>query len=308
MCGYSLTGSVREQCLFALYGSGANGKTTFLECILFIMGEYGTDLPFSALEPQRFGCSPGEGVDLPGARLAKSVEIREGRHLDEARIKSWTGGDTITVRPLYKNQFSFRPTHKLWLCFNHRPLISDDTNAMWRRMRLIPFGQTFGPDKIDKNLPNVLQAEASGVLNWMLAGCLSWQKEGLEPPTVVQTATTKYAADSDVLQPFFDERCEIGDRFEVPKGELWTAYQQYAAASRERALDRKVFSERLSNRFGERRTKTVRYWTGIGLRREAVMPVAVGRPLTIDLTGMAADGEDHHTLRLSLEPGEDGDG
>jgi putative DNA primase/helicase len=135
--GYSLTGSVQEQCLFACYGEGRNGKSTLLEIVLYILGDYGVDLPSGSLEVKRG--SPGEGVNLPGSRFAKSVEIREGRRLDEARVKSWTGGDTISVRPLYRNAFSFQPTHKIWLAFNHKPVITDDSPGMWRRIRLIPF-------------------------------------------------------------------------------------------------------------------------------------------------------------------------
>jgi putative DNA primase/helicase len=113
------------------------------------MGDYGVDLSFGTLETKH---QIGEGANLPGARFAKAVEIREGRRLDEARVKSWTGGDTISVRPLYRNAFSFSPTHKLWLAFNHKPVVADNSPAIWNRIHLIPFERNFAKQGADKKL------------------------------------------------------------------------------------------------------------------------------------------------------------
>jgi putative DNA primase/helicase len=265
--GYSLTGSTREQCLFACYGEGSNGKSTFLEIMLYVEGDYGVDLPFSVLEAKRYGTTPGEGVNLPGARFAKVVEIREGRRLDEARVKSWTGGDTITVRPLYRNSFSFQPSHKLWLAFNHKPIIEDDSNAMWRRIRLIPFMHTFESQQVDKGLLEKLKVEAPGILNWLIEGCLEWQKTGLKSPAAVERATSDYEAESDPLAAFFDDRCESGIAFQVPKGELWSAYLDWCRANRENHVSRKVFAEKMRSRgFGGGSTGSARYWAGLRLR------------------------------------------
>jgi putative DNA primase/helicase len=265
--GYSLTGSTQEQCLFASYGQGSNGKSTFLEIILYLAGDYGLDLPFSVLEAKRFGSTPGEGVNLPGARFAKVVEVREGRRLDEARVKSWTGSDTITVRPLYHNSFSFQPTHKLWLAFNHKPLIEDDSVSMWRSIRLIPFLQTFDSAAADKGLLEKLKGEAPGILNWAIEGCLAWQNEGLKAPRAVELATKEYEAESDPLAPFFDDRCEMNSTFQVAKRELWNAYNDWCRGNRERPISRKVFADKMKSRgFGEGSTGSVRYWTGLRLR------------------------------------------
>jgi putative DNA primase/helicase len=265
--GYSLTGSTREQCLFASYGQGSNGKSTFLEIILYLAGDYGLDLPFSVLEAKRYGSTPGEGVNLPGARFAKVVEVREGRRLDEARVKSWTGSDTITVRPLYHNSFSFQPTHKLWLAFNHKPLIEDDSISMWRRIRLIPFLQTFESAVADKGLLEKLKSEAPGILNWTIEGCLAWQKEALNTPQAVEQATSEYEAESDPLAPFFDDRCDMNITFQVAKKELWNVYQDWCRDNRERSVSRKVFADKMKSRgFGEGSTGSVRYWTGLRLR------------------------------------------
>jgi putative DNA primase/helicase len=265
--GYSLTGCTREQCLFACYGEGSNGKTTFLEITLYVQGDYGLDLSFSVLEAKHYGSTPGEGVNLPGARFAKAVETREGKRLDEARIKAWTGGDTITVRPLYRNSFSFQPTHKLWLAFNHKPVIGDDSSAMWRRIRLIPFMHTFDPQHADKGMLDKLKAEASGILNWAIAGSLAWQKEGLKAPEAVERATSEYEAESDPLAPFFEDCCELDAAFQVPKTRLRNAYQDWCGVNKEKPVSRKAFADKMKKRgFGEGSTGTVRFWTGLRFR------------------------------------------
>ena len=245
--GYSLTGSVREQCLFACYGEGRNGKSTLIEILLHIFGDYGIDLPFGSLEAKS-NAPAGEGVNLPGSRFAKAVEIREGRRLDEARIKSWTGGDTISVRPLYRNAVSFRPTHKLWLAFNHKPVIGDDSPGMWRRIRLIPFRQKFEGNQADQNLFEILKAEAPGILNWALQGCLMWQREGLPIPRAVWEATRQYQDESDVLVPFLEDRCSIDPSSSVSSGELWEAYLDWGKHNGGATLSRRTLGEHLSRR------------------------------------------------------------
>jgi putative DNA primase/helicase len=264
--GYTLTGLTREQCFFACHGAGQNGKSTLFEVILYIMGDYGTDLPFSVLEKKK-QLPVGEGMNLPGARFAKSVETREDLQLDEARIKSWTGGDTITINPKYRAPLSFTTTHKLWLAFNHRPGVTDDTDAMWRRVRLIPFKHTFDSTQADRELLDKLKAEAPGILNWAIQGCLAWQRDGLKTPEAVERATNDYEEESDVLSPFLADCCETDTAYNVPKGDLRSAYESWCSANRERPLGKKAFAERmLGHSFGEGSTGRVRYWTGLRLR------------------------------------------
>jgi putative DNA primase/helicase len=267
--GYSLTGSVGEQCLFACHGDGRNGKSTLLEVLLHILGDYAIDLPFSVLEAKTNGNPPGEGVNLPGTRFAKVVEIREGRRLDEARIKSWTGGDTMTVRPLYRNAFSFHPTHKLWLAFNHKPVISDNSPGMWRRIRLIPFLQKFEGPQRDSGLLDKLKSESSGIINWAIEGCRRWQREGLRIPDAVTEATHQYQDESDSLVPFLEDRCVLEPSEKTPAGELWAEYLAWVTATKTVALSRPAFADHLKRRnltsteLGHDKTRT---WLGIGIR------------------------------------------
>lgn len=258
--GYTLTGCVEEHCLFACYGSGRNGKSTLLEVLLYIIGDYGVDLPFGTLETTH---QIGEGANLPGARFAKAVETREGRRLDEARVKSWTGGDTISVRPLYRNSFSFQPTHKLWLAFNHKPIVADNSPAIWNRIHLIPFERKFEKQRADKKLLATLKAEAPGILNWAIRGCLAWQSEGLGVPIAVEQATREYEQESDPIGPFLAECCDENPEFQVPKSELWNAYRKWCSES----LSRRAFVEKMRGRgFGERNSRSKRFWTGVRLK------------------------------------------
>jgi putative DNA primase/helicase len=263
--GYSLTGETREQCLFACWGKGSNGKTTLLELLFHIVGDYGKDLPFASLEAKQHRI--GDGVNLIGSRFVKAVEVREGVVLDEGRIKAWTGGDTITVRPFYRNEFSFLPQFKLWMGFNHKPQIVDDSVAMWRRIQLIPFTQTFDVRNVDKELAKKLRAEAPGILNWMLAGCLGWQAEGLTIPEAVERATTAYADESDHLSTFLEECCDTGALLEVPKTDLRACYESWCSAHKQRPKNKNDFPQALKSRgFGEGANSLFRYWTGLRLK------------------------------------------
>jgi len=274
--GYTLTGSTREQCLFACYGSGSNGKTTLFEILIYLLGDYATDLPFASLDTKRH--SIGEGVNLPGSRFVKSVETSKGRQLDEARIKSWTGGDTITIRPLHRNAFSFAPTHKHWMAFNDKPVIRDDSPAMWRRIRLIPFTQTFNGKGKDESLSDKLKAEASGILNWAIAGCVAWQQDGLGIPKAVELATAQYQAESDPIGPFLEDCCVVGSDYFVSKGELQVAYSRWCRDNLEKPLTRQALADRLRKSFTEGRKKTQRFWVGIGLVVHLVLGAGVVSP------------------------------
>ena len=278
--GYTLTGLTREQCFFACHGAGQNGKSTLFEVILYIMGDYGTDLPFSVLEKKK-QLPVGEGMNLPGARFAKSVETREDLQLDEARIKSWTGGDTITINPKFRAPLSFTPTHKLWLAFNHKPCVTDDSDAMWRRVRLIPFNHTFTTAQADKRLLDKLKAEAAGVLNWAIAGCLAWQTKGLKTPAAVERATDEYERESDPLAQFFEDCCELGFSYTVPKGDLRVAYERWCQTNREKPLNRNAFAERMRDRgFGEGSTGRARYWSGLRVLPPGLTPLTQLTPIS----------------------------
>ncbi|MCZ6625864.1 MAG: phage/plasmid primase, P4 family, partial [Deltaproteobacteria bacterium] len=180
--GYGLTGDVSEQVLFLLYGTGANGKSTFLNAIREALGEYAKQAAPDLLVAKRGVSHPTEIADIVGCRFLTSIEVEDGRRLAEALVKQITGGDPIKGRFMNKDFFEFMPTHKIFMAVNHKPVIRGTDSAIWRRIRLVPFTVTFPEDEQDKKLPEKLKAELPGIFNWTVQGCLAWQREGLGIP------------------------------------------------------------------------------------------------------------------------------
>jgi putative DNA primase/helicase len=262
--GYCLTGLVHEQSVFCWHGTGANGKSTLILLARYICGNYAVNLSFSALEIQNRNSN--DLVSLAGARLATAVETNEGMRLNEARIKVLTGGDPITARRLYHESFTFDPTHKLVLAFNHKPIIADDSEGMWRRLPLIPFTRVFKPEQRDKKLLDELKAEAPGILAMLVRGCLRYQKIGLDMPPAVADATAAYREESDPLGQFITD-CIVGDpNGFVTAADLRSRYQAWADANGELALSRQTLAARMRAR-GFRRARSghqgTRIWQGI---------------------------------------------
>lgn len=206
--GYSLTGDTLEQCLFVGCGGGANGKSTFMEVVATVIGEYAQTLPASTLKEHRNGNDiPNDVARTCGARFVKMIEVKERAKLNVERIKSLTGGDKISARFLYQEWFEFYPRFKIWLAVNHKPTIKDTSEGIWRRIRLIPFDAYFAPEVQDHHLVEILKEEKSGILNWAIEGCLEWQEGGLRPPSKVISATREYRNESDIVGRFLQDEC-----------------------------------------------------------------------------------------------------
>jgi putative DNA primase/helicase len=267
--GYTLTGSNREQCLFFLHGTGSNGKGVFSETIKRLIGDYGQTAPESLFTKDRNQSATNDIARLAGCRMAIAAELEEGTHFAESRVKALTGGDTITARFLHKEFFDFQPTHHFWISGNHRPRVTGTDAGIWRRIRLVPFTVTILEAEKDKDLPNKLAAELTGILNWALEGGMRWQREGLETPACVKQATEEYRAEEDVLGQFLAECTEesTGDR--VTMSNLFEAYQAWAIEGGIRyPLTARAFNKKLDER-GMHRTNSngQRYWDGIRPRR-----------------------------------------
>lgn len=267
--GYSLTGDTREQCLFILYGTGANGKSTFLNVIKAIMGDYALQVrPETLMAMDNIGVR-NDIARLAGGRLVTSTEAEEGKRLAESQLKQMTGCDTMTARFLYSEDFEFVPQFKLWLATNHKPPIKDTDNAIWRRIRLIPFNVTIPENEMDRELPSKLLKEAPGILNWLIEGCLLWQKEGLITPDIVKSATDSYRSEMDVLRDFLDEKCIIDPYSKIPKKVLYEAYVSYCTDNGDEPVSKNAFARRLKEKgITEVRTGSQRLWKGIDLKRK----------------------------------------
>ena len=268
--GYTLTGSTREQVLFFLYGTGANGKTTFLNVIKALMGEYARPLRAEALMVKRGGGEPFELAGLKGARFVPTSEIMPGRSVAEGLVKLITGEDAITARHLYKDFFEFEPEFKIWLAANEKPTIKGQDNAIWRRIRLVPFTVTIPEEKRDKELTAKLLEELPGILNWALEGCRIWQEEGLMPPEEVIAATEEYRDEMNLVRDFLDEKCEFKPAHTVTVAALYSGYCKWCDSNNVPSADRltKVqFGRQVEARedVGKDRSNRQRVWRGVGL-------------------------------------------
>jgi putative DNA primase/helicase len=263
--GYSLTGNTSEQCLFLLYGTGSNGKSTFLNILDEVLGDYSASTPADALMVQQSGGVRNDLARLQGVRFVTANETEDGHKMAESLVKSLTGGDIIATRFLYAEFFEFQPQFKLFLAANHKPIIKGDDHAIWRRVRLIPFEMTF---PVNRDLPNKLKSELSGILNWAIDGCLEWQQIGLKPPEKVLAATSDYRREMDFMQQFIDERCHVSPSAFVGSTELYDAYKEWAEVNTGWFLSQTKFGRKLGDRgFVKEKTPRIRY-RGIGLLEE----------------------------------------
>ena len=207
--GYTLTGSTQEQCLFLLYGSGANGKSVFLDILLELMGEYGTTTQSKTFTTDR-GQISNDVAALSGKRLVCASENSVDSKLDESLVKQLTGGEVISARFLHKEFFTFRPKFKLWWAFNHPPAISDMTLSIWRRIKIIPFTEVLPESEWDKNLAmKIKENELAGVFNWAIEGLKSYNEFGLQQPGIITEATLSYKNEQDILLDFFESNYEL---------------------------------------------------------------------------------------------------
>lgn len=262
--GYTATGHTSEQCLFLALGNGHNGKTTLLEATKTVLGDYAMsaepDLLLARGERNTTGIA-----DLAGARMVLTTEIGEGRRLAEDVVKRLTGSDTITARHLYANFFSFKPSHTIWAMTNHPPIVRGTDYAIWRRLKVIPFTVRVDPDRKDGHLPEKLAAEASGILNWIIRGCIQWQTDGLVEPKAVRQAVDDYRADQDVIGQFLAERCITQPDVWAFADDLYRTYRQWAEDSGEHAITQRRFGAALTERGLERYRSGKWRWRGIAI-------------------------------------------
>ena len=272
--GYTLTGITRERLLAILYGFGKNGKTTLAELLRDVMGDYATNTDTETLLMRRYQGVGNDVAALKGARFVSAAEVEQGRRLAESKVKQLTGRDTVTARYLFGEPFNFRPEFKLWLSTNNKPVIQGTDDAIWDRIRLIPFTQRFDGDRQDPKLPEKLRTEMPGVLAWMVEGCLEWQEHGLGEPESVREATDQYRAEMDTLAAFIEDRCVVREGIVAPATPLYKQYQMWCDESGEKPETQKMFGMRLrergftSDKIKRGPHKDRKGWFGIGLRAD----------------------------------------
>jgi P4 family phage/plasmid primase-like protien len=268
--GYAITGHTGEKCFHFLTGIGNNGKSKECEAVEYVAGDYAGHAAKGLLCANDKGQYPlREAASIVGKRIIIGPETDAREWLNVSVIKTLTGhGDTMRAANLYENQFDFIPTGKLFIMGNHKPTINDTGTAIWNRVRLLPHDRIFGPDEQDKSLGDKLREEASGILNWLIEGCLLWQKEGLEPPDKVRAAVEQYRTEEDTLGEFIDDCTRIENDETTPHSELYIRYTEWARQfGFHRIVTKKTLAKMLREKgWAERRTnQSAVNWLGVTL-------------------------------------------
>lgn len=279
LLGYCVSGNTQERVLPVFHGDGANGKSTLFETIAAVLGR---DFVMSANPDNLMDTGRNNGASpnpflcaLRGKRLIYCQESREGARLNTPLIKNLTGQDTITTRNVFQGRLmTFSPTHKIILSTNHLPHVSADDTAAWDRLRPVEFPLRFVDNpaaenerKIDRGLSSKLLKENSGILAWLVRGCLAWQSEGLEMPVKIITDAEEYRDNEDDLGMFFDEHCLIGDTYTAKLATIYSDYKAWCGGYTLSPMSIKAFSQRLARKFGKPvHTRGGNVFNGIGIR------------------------------------------
>lgn len=271
--GYSMTGDIREHCLFFLYGRGSNGKSTFLEVLRDLFGDYSQQSEFSTFLARRNEGPRNDLARMRGARLVTASEADQDKSFDTTVLKTLTGGDTVTARKLYEDLFEFRPQHKIFLAANHKPIVKEQTEAFWRRLRLVPFTVTFTKEQRDNKLRSTLEKELPGILNWALEGSQLWLASGLNEPKAVKKATAAYREENDLVGEFIEQRCRFNEDAWTSTTKLYQEFSEWwveTRGPRSQPVSMGWFSRMLSERPELTNVKRarIRGWRGIGLQQE----------------------------------------
>jgi putative DNA primase/helicase len=246
---YALTGITREHALAFFHGTGGNGKSVLLNTIAGIFGDYATTAPIDLFLASRGDQHPTGLAGLAGAPLVTALEAAVGRRWAESKIKALTGGDRISARFMRQDFFEFIPQFKLVIAGNHKPGLRGVDEAIRRRMNLVPFTVTIPAEERDEQLPEKLAAEWPAILNWMIQGCLEWQRNGLAQPEAVRAATEAYLDAEDSIALWLAECCESAGTFDwVSSGVLWKSWKEWAETAGENPGSQKRLTQVLKDR------------------------------------------------------------
>jgi putative DNA primase/helicase len=273
--GLSLTGCPNVHELLIAHGVGANGKSVIFDTMVGLLEGYAGVAPESLLIA-RHGQSehPTEIADLLGKRLVIASETESCATLRLQLVKRLTGDSTIKARFMRQDYFEFPRTHKIVMITNNKPRMTENNEAVWRRVRLLPFNEVIPEGERDPHLLEKLKAEGRGILAWGVVGCIDQQRHGMSPPQEVVTATEDYRQEADELAEFIAAKCIEGggDTFRVSRADLYTTYCTWAKVANERfVMDRTQFYSAIRRRDGVRdgawkvEGRAIRGFTGIAL-------------------------------------------
>ena len=261
LLGYCTTGEVSEHVLPILYGSGRNGKSTLINVMLEVLGlDYAGVTTSGFLAQSKGEQHPERLVKLYSRRFVADLETGDGMRMNEELVKRLTGNDVIRARDLYEKSWEFKPTHKLVLATNYEPRVRGADDAIWSRIKLVPFNVSFA-GREDHRLAERLREEYPGVLRWLVEGSKRWYEEGLGEPPTVKEATAAYRNEQDTVGRWFEECIEKNAGAKTSKVAVATSYRGWCLANGLHATSDKEFGRALT-RLGVAREGS-RWYVGI---------------------------------------------
>lgn len=265
--GYACTGDTSEECLFLLYGTGRNGKSKLLSTMQRLLGPYSKTANMQSFLHTDRETVRNDLADLNACRLVCASETNESARFAEGLVKQLTGGDRIKARFLFEEYFEYTPEFKLFLAFNYKPDIRGMDDAIWARVKLIPFTVRIPDDEQDKHLSEKLAEELPGILAWCVQGALAWQKDGLNTPPEFTHATQEWREESDYLQRFIAECCYVQPEADVQASTLYAHYKQWCDTTGEVVKSQNRFGRDLTSKgfLKKAGTNNVQWRQGLGL-------------------------------------------
>jgi len=265
--GYALLGDPTEQVLAILYGAGANGKSTLINGVSYLLGDYAANIEPSTLIKQKSERIRTDIARLHGVHLALTSELGIGEILDAALVKRLTGGDMITARALYTAEFEFKPKFSLVMTTNALPVIDGSDAALARRLILLPFNNVIPEAERESRLNRKLEAEASGILNLLMIGLSQYREIGLAIPEDIKEEARKFAESSDMLASFISDTVDWADDGNVPAQFLYSQYQLWCSRRGIRSLSAPQFKQEMAKKgHKSKRINSGNVWVGVRMR------------------------------------------
>ncbi len=266
--GYMITGDISEQCLCVFYGDGANGKSTMMEVLAAVMGDYAKSLPISSLlhtDRKGGGDATPDLARLPWARYLRTSEPEAGSKLSVSLIKQMTGGEQMTVRALHKDFIEFMPQFKIVLAFNNKPNITGGDHGTWRRIKMVPFTMQIAEQDKDPHLKEKLLEERSGILNWLLDGYRMWQdQKGLNTPASVLEATDEYRDEQNHITVYIRDRVTRSEGQRIQASKLYNDYCEWCQNNGIKEYTQSLFGRIVVERGLKKFKQGVLYYTNVG--------------------------------------------
>ncbi len=264
--GAALFGDSRFHVLPVFVGTGANGKSTILDVIMGILGDYSAMMPEDFLIDTKGAAHPTDIARLRGVRLAVASETRPDGKFNESRVKMLTGGDTLSARFMNKDFFDFKPTHTLFMAVNHLPEVKSGGDGFWRRLRKIDFRKTIPVERRKENFAKTLIAEEGpGILQWMIDGAVRITNQGMTEPESIKLSTQSYRHEEDHIAKFLDEKTIIVDKASVTRVALFNAYRDWCSENGERPISQNSLTREIKARLGVAESMSAGFKMFVGL-------------------------------------------